>query len=183
MDPERQRRQRRVVAALLAVLALIVLWQWMSWDRPAETAQVAGSTRPQPVQAARRSAPSDAPEDVALETLSTVRPAPSGSGRNPFHFYEPPPPPVPVAKAPTPSVPTGPPSPPPPPPIPLRFIGTVMREGWSGKVAVLSDGKNIFYGRTGDIIDGRYRIVAVGEQSVQVEYVDGRGRQTIRLAG
>ena len=53
----------------------------------------------------------------------------------------------------------------------------------TGKVAVLSDGKFVYYGREGDIIEGRYRVVRIGEESVQMEYVDGRGRQTIRLSG
>jgi hypothetical protein len=73
--------------------------------------------------------------------------------------------------------------PPPPQPITLKFIGTVTVPGETGRVAVLSDGKFVYHGREGDIIDGRYRLVLIGEESVQLEYVDGRGRQTIRLTG
>jgi hypothetical protein len=64
----------------------------------------------------------------------------------------------------------------------MKFIGVVTREGKS-KIAVLSDGKFVFHGREGDIIEGRYRVVRIGEESVQMEYLDGRGRQTIRLSG
>jgi hypothetical protein len=77
-------------------------------------------------------------------------------------------------------VPTG---PPPPPPITLKFIGVVARTGGAGKIAVLSDGKFVYHGREGDIIEGRYRVVKIGEESIQMEYADGRGRQTIRLTG
>lgn len=35
----------------------------------------------------------------------------------------------------------------------------------------------------GDIVDGRYRIVKVGLQSVVVSYVDGTGSRTIGLGG
>ena len=38
-------------------------------------------------------------------------------------------------------------------------------------------------GQPGQIIDGKYRIVKIGEESIQLEYADGRGRQTIRLSG
>jgi hypothetical protein len=48
---------------------------------------------------------------------------------------------------------------------------------------VLSDGKATMHGRDGDIIDGRYRIVKIGVESIEVTYVDGRGRQVIRLTG
>jgi len=72
--------------------------------------------------------------------------------------------------------------PPPPPPITVKFIGVVSRRD-VGKVAVLSDGKNVYYGREGEIVDGRWRIVVIGEESLQIEYVDGRGRQTVRLTG
>ena len=35
----------------------------------------------------------------------------------------------------------------------------------------------------GDIIAGQYRLVKIGVESVVMEYVDGRGRTTIRLSG
>jgi hypothetical protein len=70
-----------------------------------------------------------------------------------------------------------------PPPIPLRFIGTVDELARHLKLAVLSDGRNVFYGREGDIIEGRYRILRIGVESIEMNYVDGRGQQTIRLTG
>jgi hypothetical protein len=73
--------------------------------------------------------------------------------------------------------------PPPPPPIPVKFIGIVQTP--DKKFAVLSDVSthDVFYGREGDIIDGRYRILRIGVESIEMAYVDGRGRQTIRLTG
>jgi len=70
----------------------------------------------------------------------------------------------------------------PPPPITLKFIGTIEAPG-VGKLAALSDGKFVYRGREGDIIEGRYRIVKIGVESIVMEYLDGRGRQTIRLTG
>jgi hypothetical protein len=51
-------------------------------------------------------------------------------------------------------------------------------------VAILSDGRGtVLYGREGDTIEGRYRLLKVGADAVELAYVDGRGRQTVRLAG
>jgi hypothetical protein len=80
-----------------------------------------------------------------------------------------------------PAVPAG---PAPPPPIPLKFIGIVEGPGGKGPVAVLSDGRGAtFYGREGDTIDGRYKVLKIGTESAELSYVDGRGRQTLRLSG
>jgi aryl carrier-like protein len=38
-------------------------------------------------------------------------------------------------------------------------------------------------GREGDTVDGRYRMLRVGLDSIEMAYLDGRGRQTIRLSG
>ena len=46
---------------------------------------------------------------------------------------------------------------------------------------MLTDGDLVFHGRVGDVIDGRYRIVRIGLESVDVERVDGQGEQTLRL--
>jgi len=74
--------------------------------------------------------------------------------------------------------------PPPPPPIPLRFIGYLDSRGGVPRVGVMSDGRgNVFNGREGDIIEGRFRVLRVGTDSADLAYVDGRGRQTIRLSG
>ena len=87
----------------------------------------------------------------------------------------------PVPVDPGPPAPTG---PPPPPPIPLRFIGYLDQPGEMPRVAVLSDGRgNVFNGKEGDIIEGRYRVLRIGTDSADLIYLDGRGRQTIRLSG
>jgi len=124
--------------------------------------------------------------DVNLEALTRARGEPATEGRNPFRFQPKPPPPAPaVARLPPdaapqmPMVPTG---PPPPPPIPLKFIGLVEKADGT-KIAVLSDGRRPHSGVEGQDIDGRYRIVKIGNESIEMVYLDGRGRQTIRLTG
>jgi hypothetical protein len=87
----------------------------------------------------------------------------------------PPKPTTPVVQAPV--------GPPPPPPIPYRFIGVLSGVPGQGRIAVLTDGRSVVHGRVNEIIEGRYRIVQIGEESLQIEHYDGRGRQTIRLLG
>ncbi len=79
-------------------------------------------------------------------------------------------------------MPVAPPVPAGPPPIQLKFLGVVTRSN-GVRWAVLSDGKLTVYGREADIIDGQYRIVSIGTESIELTYADGRGRQTVRLSG
>ena len=126
--------------------------------------------------------------DVQLESLDRQDDARSTPSRDVFRFGEKraaiavPPQPTPrVPVEPVPQAPTG---PPPPPPIPLRYIGYLDQPGEVPRVAVLSDGRgNVFNGKEGDVIEGRYRVLRIGNDSADLIYVDGRGRQTIRLSG
>jgi hypothetical protein len=66
----------------------------------------------------------------------------------------------------------------------LRFIGVVERTEKSQRIAVLRDTVgHIFSGPEGSIIEGRYRIVRIGNESIEMSYLDGGGRQTIRMSG
>jgi len=127
--------------------------------------------------------------DIRLEALQRDPGPLLAPDRNPFRFER-----RAVESAPSrpsrrpavvvPAEPEGPVLPPPPPPIPLRFIGYLQPRGGAARVAVLSDGRgNVFDGREGDIIEGRYRVLRVGNDSADLIYLDGRGRQTIRLSG
>jgi hypothetical protein len=70
------------------------------------------------------------------------------------------------------------------PPIALRYIGLLEVPSQAGRVAILTDGRgNIFYGREGDTIEGRYLVVQVSATTTELSYLDGRGRQTVRLSG
>jgi hypothetical protein len=50
-------------------------------------------------------------------------------------------------------------------------------------VATLADGRFTYYGREGDVIEGKWRLVKVSADSVVIEKLDGTGRETLRLAG
>ena len=176
------------VAAVLLVAAMMALN-----DERGGT----GAT-PAPRAAGGAVAPDDAPvADVRLEALQRTRPGIEGAQRNLFRFQarpEPPSPPPPTAPAELGVAPggrglgrfgrAGNSGPPPPPPIPVRFIGIVEAPTQKGRVVFFSDGRgNVFSGREGDIIEGRYRVLKVSPDAAELAYLDGRGRQTIRLSG
>lgn len=178
-------RQRQLLLALLAVLALVGAWQYLS---------ATGSEAPATVAARRATATGAVPAppvNVGVDALETPRSGPDDRGRNPFVFGSRP---VaapatsrgsatvrPVVEAPPPFAPAG---PPPLPPIPFKFIGLVESTTSAKRIAVLSDTKGlVVHGSEGTIIDGRFRILSIGAESIDIAYADGRGRQTLRLSG
>jgi hypothetical protein len=72
--------------------------------------------------------------------------------------------------------------PPPLPPIPLKFIGYIEAPGGK-KIASLSDGKGVWTATEGQTVLGQYKIWRIGVESIDISYLDGRGRQTIRMTG
>ena len=180
---ETKRRQQVLLAVLVVVLAGAGYRAWTSMTSavPLPTSNGTGAAAPRRAAQQQAAAP-----DVRLEALDAERPKPGPAERDLFRFKPkpPPPPPKPVALPVAPPGPTGPPPPPPPPPIPYKFIGKLEGPGQTGRIAVLSDGRGTpLYGREGDIIEGRFRILRIGTESIEMEHIDGRGRQTIRLGG
>lgn len=100
-----------------------------------------------------------------------------GNGRDIFRSQ---PEPAPIPKPVTPDVKPGPPPPPPPPPIDLKFYGFASRKDGYKRI-FLSKGEDIFVAKEGDIVDRRYKIVRIGQNSVDVEDVLTNNRQTLPL--
>lgn len=180
-------RRRQLLGGLGLLLLVAGGWRYFG-SSPEAT--------PQAVVAARRAAAAEVPlrpVDVTLDVLEGGRLGPDDGGRNPFVFgarqvsltddgtrrpvtRRPP-----MAEAPPILLPPG---PPPLPPIPFKFIGLVEGTTGTGRIAVLSDSKGlVVHGSEGTIIDGRFRILSIGTDSIDIAYADGRGRQTMRLSG
>jgi hypothetical protein len=181
-----ERRQVWLLGLLLAVLAVVAYRAWTATSAsPAQTSNEASAAASATSRSGGQATPQPpAAPDVRLEALDGTRPKPGGGDRNLFRFKPKAAPPPPPQRPPPPvaPVPTGPPPPPPVPPIPLKFIGTLERNGQ--KIAILSDTTgHVSYGPEGATIDGRYRIIRIGAESIELAYVDGRGRQTIRFTG
>lgn len=194
-------RPRPVILGLAGVVAVVFI-VWAVWPAASQSPGASNQARVQRMPVAQTATTGRAAGQggtqpgelgVRLGDLKSPPPQPDEAGRNPFRFYvKPPPPPPPpppyVAPPPPPRVPQPgdpdyvPPPPPPPPPIPLKFIGTL--EQGKTRVAIFSDGRGLpMYASEGGTVLGQYRVVRIGVESVVMEYLDGRGRQTIPMRG
>ena len=123
-------------------------------------------------------------ESAMLRTESLVY---SGTGRNIFSLvYTPPPPPQPKILPPArpnpnaviaPPVPAG---PPPPPPINLKFFGTAVRANGQ-RQAFLLNGEDVYLAAQGDIVARKYKILSIGENSIQIEDLVYKNSQSLPL--
>ena len=179
------RRQLILLVSLLGVLAVVLIWRFTT-DRtgaaPRLQAQTGTANRPSNQTGRSDTGPvTELKLDALHKEADDVREA----ERNPFRFQQ---------KAPPPAAPVGPAAsraqtyvppavqgPPPLPPIPLRYVG-VLTPASNERVAVLADARGAsYYGREGELVDGRYRLLRIAGDSVDIAYADGRGRQTLRL--
>ena len=181
--PERRRQLTRL--AVLVVLLVGVVWFWRA---------PAGSPPPtsNPVAAATPQGALPVPEDVRLDSLEAVSTL-TDAGRNPFVFGARQA--VPESSPGTsflttpqpwsPPIDPGPPVSQGPPPIDLRLTGlSVVEAGGRTLVTLKNPATNgLYQAFEGDIVDGRYRVVKVGVQSVVVSYLDGSGIRTLPLGG
>jgi hypothetical protein len=172
------KRRLGVLLALLAVIAAVAVYS--NWPSAADSGGPARASAPRGGPAT----PQTTAPDVHSEALRAERVRPGMVERDLFRFkpkYVPPPPAPATARAPVqPPVPSG---PPPVPPIGLKFIG-VLEPASGGRIAILSDGRGApIYGKEGEAVLGQYRILRIGAESIELEYIDGRGRQSIRLSG
>ena len=191
-----ERRTIWLGVALLVVIAVAGVVYTTGTSAPPTSRSAASTSRRAPVTTndTQKKDGEDAaagPAHVNLEALKDARGEPADMGRNPFRFRPPPAPPAPPPTvkpnqtAATPTAPPGPPvpaGPPPPPPIPLKFIGLLTKVDGT-RIAVLSDGRSPQPGKEGDIILGQYKILKIGQESLEIAYVDGRGRTILRLTG
>lgn len=175
--PGPQRRRQIVILAVALPVAAGLLWYEL---KPAPTATKAPTSNAQ----TKTQASMKLPAPVKLGALEPVPDEPT-EGRNLFKFGEHPPPPKPPQPAyvPPPPQPVGPPPPPPgPPPIPLKATGRYSMP--DGKIVVqLRDPQNgaTFMVGEGQIVDGRYRVVKIGLESVVLAYLDGTGQRMIAI--
>jgi hypothetical protein len=101
-------------------------------------------------------------------------------GRDPWRFMDPLPPPSVIEPVPTsplrlPPTDPQPPSPavvtaPAPPELGVEYLGNFGPP--QRKIAVFSNGKEIYNAREGDVIDGKFIVARIGYESVDVRFVD-----------
>src|SRR6185436_16285202 len=166
MAPE-QRRQA-ILAVLAIILAGVAIWLWNGTSPTTAESQSASNVR-SPARAKQPATGLAAPV-VRLDTLESPKPEPGSKDRNPFRFKPKAAPlPRPVVSPPPPSTASG------VPPITLKFIGMWELSEQKRKIAMLTDGKGgvPIYGEEGDVVEGRYKILRIGLESIELAYLDG----------
>jgi hypothetical protein len=116
------------------------------------------------------------PEVMAQAEATTY----TGKGRNIFSQNSAAPDPIEKPLAPVRPGPTGPPQPPPPPPIELKFYGYSSVRGGARQIFLLHN-DDIFIAREGDVVDRRYRVVAIHPLAVDVEDIPYHNTQSLPL--
>lgn len=174
-------RKRALLAVLIIVMA--VLW-YRLWQRtPVAGLETAAGTPARDERPGNGQAGADGPPEVALAALDTERPGPAPTRRNLFEYggVERSADPAPAFVAPPPVTSATPPSAPAEPVLTLKLIGIAQPHGDSPRVAILSDERGVYHGAEGAIIEGRYRIVRIDGQSVEMTTLDGSGLFVLRL--
>jgi hypothetical protein len=108
----------------------------------------------------------------------------TGRHRNIFDDKLPPPPPP--ARAPGPGEPGGPPIQTGPPPIPalvfpMKCFGYVEGPAAGMRRAFFTDGEDVYIAGIGDTIANRFRLVRIGNDSVEVEELGSNRRATVAM--
>jgi len=179
------RLRKAVLGTLLVVLAFVLYRAWTSVGDPSGAPASSSNARAPAPRSSRTSSSAVTAPDVHLGALDDERPKPGSADRNLFRFKPKTAPPAPPGTAPPvalrPGVPAG---PPPLPPIPLKFAGVVEAGDPPRKIASLIDATgHSFKGSEGEVVAGQYKILKIGVESIEMSYLDGRGRQTIRMSG
>lgn len=169
-------RQWRLAGALVLTLGAS-LWAAMQEveDEPARApserrvrSSVASASPMRPAVARAESATA-AQRLHELPAISSRAPlAPEGAGfAAPLSFRPPPPPP--------PAVPR-----PMAPPLPFRYVGAI--EDMGQRRALVMQGEQLHILRSGDEIDGRYRVERIGEAGIDFLYLPLKQRQSLSLS-
>jgi hypothetical protein len=199
LPPPGPERRRLVVmgVALVVIAAAYLKWGGTpELDIPTSTGPTPTAVPPRVQQRAqsglvgRNAAPrpdTSVPQALKLAEMEQVPEEPQ-VGRNPFRFGVPPPPPQPKYTPPPVPTPTYTPPPPPqgPPPIPLKLTIVVddpVQPGRRRAYLVYPKTGVTIEGIEGQVIDGQYRLLRVGTDSVVMSYLDGSGQRTINKGG
>lgn len=188
LPPPGPARTRQLLAlAGTGFVAAFALWWAFGSSAPAPAPAVTPAGAAAAAQAAaaagKKVSAGALPAPVKLTALEPPDdPAQTAADRNPFRFGQPPAPPQPKYVPPPPAPPPPPPGPPPIPDVPLQLIALATLPG-NVRTATLRDTgtSTLVIGQEGQVLDGRYRLVKIGLESVIVSYLDGSGRRTLAL--
>ena len=176
-----------IAMALMVLAALSLAWTFTRSTSPASVTATA------PPPKAGTAPPAGARGSSATSVANSVDPRLRldllkssedieylGKGRNIFRAEAEPAPEIPKAITPPITQPVVQQGPPPPPPITLKFFGFASQSGESKKV-FLAQNDDVFVASEGDIVKGRYKILRINPNSIEVEDVLNNNRQSIPL--
>lgn len=195
-----ENKKKTAIAAGLMVVALFLVYRWVAGGNddtaaappPTSTSSSAAATAPPTGTPGSGTKPASAKAEkngtLLAQTLdptlrfdllkSSEDVSYKGSGRDIFSPQAPPPPiPKPLPQDVQPSTP---PPPPPPPPSGLTFYGFAGRKDGYKRI-FLAKGDDIFVAKEGDIVNRRYKIVKVNNNSVDIEDVLTNNKETLPL--
>ena len=172
------KQQKQLLTVLVLLLIAGAVWFYNSQQNPVApgAAQIASGYTPMNV------------DNLQLRTAKREANRTSeykGTGRNPFDATPPPPP---APRVPHPGDKDYVPPPPPPPPVaelPLKYYGYGTVPNGTARRAYLTDGDEIYVVAEGDTLLGRYRILKIGNATLEFEDVTShiQGRKNIEDAG
>ena len=189
-------KKKRLIAMVLVPLALsaitYIVWQLAGGPTAASPPVASEASLPatpihrsnaesgqpaQHVESATSLDPTLHPEWMAMAENTVY----TGTSRNIFSKDSLPP--SRAIEAPIASVRTGPTAiagPPPPPPIDLKFYGFAKQQS-GRRLVFLMHGDDVFIAGQGDIVDGRYKVVQIQDNSIVVEDLAYNNQQTLPL--
>jgi hypothetical protein len=188
---KQDRQKLSILGVLLGVLALTLVLGYRL-NQPATTAEGAGAQTPETKTSVNPPAPSNA--RIRIDLVEKPEADQDIGKRNVFEYYKaPPPPPAPRAPSPGSSQPTANaglptlrPSAPTnlgPPPMPLKYQGYLVLDTPPGAfTAVIADDSRHYNVTVGEVLMGRYRILAITDKVVDVEDIEYHRRQSLPIA-
>jgi hypothetical protein len=193
-------KKKRLIAIVCVSVALTLIahtvWQLASGP-PTAAPPSAASEAALPTAATSRAVAPSGPAAQHLESATALDPTLhpermamaentkyTGTSRNIFSKDSLPPVPIGAIESPIASARTTGPAPvvgpPPPPPIDLKFYG-FAKEKNGRKLVFLMHGEDVFIAGQGDIVDGRYKVVQINDNSVVIEDLAYTNQQTLPL--
>jgi hypothetical protein len=163
------KEKNQIVALVGLVVVAAMVWFWNTHQSPTSPGIGSIATTYTPM----------AVENPAIQTWKIEKVQKTeykSGGRNPFSAVAPPPP---QPKVPQPGdkdfvAPT--PPPPPPPELPAKFYGYGTVPNGTARRAFLTDGDEVYIVAEGDTFLSRYRILKIGNATIEFEEVSS-GRQ------
>ncbi len=166
--------RRNQIYILVALLVLFALTAWLNRTQaPALTGVVAANQKFQPLNIEDPTLRMDLLDRIHKQEYT-------GTHRNIFLAELPPPPAPPVTSIPAPIVPVVP-AGPPPLEVSATFFGYSINPKTGRRQAFFLNGDDVFVVDEGGMLLNRFRVLKIGNNSVDVEEVSSGRRTTLRL--